>query len=213
MAGRSCPACEASTASVDDLLVAVLIKDFDLAKTRLRPSLDPAQRRALAERCARVVLRATAGPHRRLVVAGSPAAAAVAAEFGVEAHLEVSPTGQNGAAQVAVERAISDRAAALVIISSDLPLLTSRAFATFVAAARRRATPTAFAAPATGRGGTNALYLSPPDATGLHFGDDSLARFAADARSGGVGFGLHRSQALALDLDEPSDLELLGAAG
>ena len=198
---------------MEDLLVAVLIKDFDLAKTRLSPRLDPGQRRRLAERCARVVLRATTGNHHRLVVAGSRAAAEVAAEFGVEAHVESLPAGQNGAARVALDRALQDRLGAVVVISSDLPLLTPRVFATFLAAARRRSVPAVFAAPATGRGGTNALYLSPPDAIGLHFGDDSLRKFAADAAERGIRFGLHRSRAMALDLDEPSDLERLGAAG
>lgn len=196
---------------MDDLLVAVLIKDFDLAKTRLSPSLEPAQRRELAERCARVVLGATDGNHRRLVVAGSAAVAAVAAEFGVEAHLEERPSGQNGAARVAIERALRDGLGSVVVISSDLPLLTKRVFSTFLAAARRRGSPAVFAAPATGRGGTNALYMNPPGAIGLHFGDDSLRKFAAAAAERGIGFGLHRSRAMALDLDEPSDLTLLVA--
>jgi 2-phospho-L-lactate guanylyltransferase (CobY/MobA/RfbA family) len=67
------------------------------------------------------------------------------------------------------------------------------------------------AAPAVGRGGTNALYLAPPDAVGLHFGDDSLAKFEADARRNGVEFRLYRSRSLALDLDEPDDLAALEA--
>ena len=67
------------------------------------------------------------------------------------------------------------------------------------------------AAPATGRGGTNALYLSPPDAIGLHFGDDSLRRFEHDAAARDVRFELFEAPELALDLDEPSDLAILEA--
>jgi 2-phospho-L-lactate guanylyltransferase (CobY/MobA/RfbA family) len=63
------------------------------------------------------------------------------------------------------------------------------------------------AAPALGRGGTNALYLHPPDAITLHFGSDSLAAFRKEAETKGVNFSIHRSEALALDLDEPADLE------
>jgi 2-phospho-L-lactate guanylyltransferase (CobY/MobA/RfbA family) len=44
----------------------------------------------------------------------------------------------------------------------------------------------------------------------LHFGDDSLAKFEADARSRSVAFEVFESEALALDLDEPADLELAG---
>ena len=67
------------------------------------------------------------------------------------------------------------------------------------------------AAPATGRGGTNALYLSPPDAIEVHFGDDSLRKFERDAVSRGVLFELFEAAELALDLDEPSDLAILAA--
>ena len=70
---------------------------------------------------------------------------------------------------------------------------------------------TALAAPATGRGGTNALYLCPPSAVDLHFGDASLEKFARDAAERQVRFQLFESPRLALDLDEPSDLEELRA--
>jgi 2-phospho-L-lactate guanylyltransferase (CobY/MobA/RfbA family) len=51
--------------------------------------------------------------------------------------------------------------------------------------------------------------MSPPDVIGLHFGDDSLGKFERDAAGRGVPFLLHESEALALDLDEPSDLAAL----
>jgi 2-phospho-L-lactate guanylyltransferase (CobY/MobA/RfbA family) len=66
--------------------------------------------------------------------------------------------------------------------------------------------------PAVGRGGTNALYLRPPDVIGLHFGADSLASFRLESESKGVNFVVHESEAMALDLDEPADLTLLRRA-
>jgi 2-phospho-L-lactate guanylyltransferase (CobY/MobA/RfbA family) len=78
-------------------------------------------------------------------------------------------------------------------------------------AGRRLASPAVLAAPATGRGGTNALYLSPPDAVEMHFGDDSLRRFERDAAERGVRFELFEAPELALDLDEPSDLVTLAS--
>jgi 2-phospho-L-lactate guanylyltransferase (CobY/MobA/RfbA family) len=68
------------------------------------------------------------------------------------------------------------------------------------------------AVPATGRGGTNALYLHPPRAIGLHFGADSLAAFRREAQGLGVRFEIHISPAMALDLDEPADLARLRRA-
>ena len=45
----------------------------------------------------------------------------------------------------------------------------------------------------------------------LHFGDASLEKFATDAAERHVRFQLFESPRLALDLDEPSDLEELRA--
>ena len=80
-----------------------------------------------------------------------------------------------------------------------------------LAAGRRLVSPAVLAAPATGRGGTNAVYLSPPDAIDLHFGHDSLRKFERDAARRGVRFELFETPELALDLDEPSDLAMLAA--
>jgi 2-phospho-L-lactate guanylyltransferase (CobY/MobA/RfbA family) len=76
----------------------------------------------------------------------------------------------------------------------------------------RLAPPAVVAVPAAGRGGTNALYLHPPRAIGLHFGADSLALFRREAQRKGVRLVIHRSPAIALDLDEPADLARLRRA-
>ncbi|HKB18773.1 MAG TPA: hypothetical protein VKF28_07030, partial [Candidatus Dormibacteraeota bacterium] len=96
--------------------------------------------------------------------------------------------------------------------SSDLPLVTEHSVRELVDVAARHRAPVAVAVPAIGRGGTNALYVSPPDAIGMHFGDDSLVKFREDAESRGVDFVVHHSDAMALDLDEPSDLASLSRA-
>ncbi|HVD47834.1 MAG TPA: 2-phospho-L-lactate guanylyltransferase [Candidatus Limnocylindria bacterium] len=186
--------------------VIVLIKDLDSAKQRLGTVLDPAARRDLARRNAERAIRAAAAGGRRLVVTGSPEVKAIAEELGAEALLEPRQEGQNVAAQRGIAYALKNGARAVVLLSSDLPLVTKQSVRDLLAAAGRVATPAAVAVPALGRGGTNALYLSPPDAISLHFGADSLAAFHAEAKTKGVNFALHRSDAMALDLDEPADL-------
>jgi 2-phospho-L-lactate guanylyltransferase len=192
--------------------VVVLVKDFDSAKQRLVPALDPAERRALARRNAvRAIRSATAGDHR-LVVAGSDEAAELAASLDVEALLEPRQEGQNVAAQRGIAHAIAGGADAVLLLSSDLPLVTTKAVRELLGAAALLAPPAVMAVPAVGRGGTNALYLNPPRAIGLHFGADSLVAFRREARNKGVRFVLHQSPAMALDLDEPSDLARLRRA-
>jgi len=186
--------------------VVVLVKDFNSAKQRLGPALDPAKRRTLARRNATRAIRAAAAGDRRLVVAGSDEAATLAADLGAEVLVEPRQEGQNVAAQRGIGRAIEGGAGAVLLLSSDLPRVTKKAVRELLDIAGRRAAPAVVAVPAAGRGGTNALYLHPPRAIGLHFGADSLAAFRREAQSKGVNFTTHRSAAMALDLDEPADL-------
>ena len=192
--------------------VIVLVKDFDSAKQRLGPALDPARRTALARRNATRAIRAAAAGERRLVVAGSADAAALASEIGAEVLVEPRQEGQNVAAQRGIGYAIEAGASAVLLLSSDLPLVTKKALRELLDSAAKLAAPVVVAAPAVGRGGTNALYLKPPRAIGLHFGTDSLAAFKREAQSKNVRFVKHRSPALALDLDEPADLARLRRA-
>jgi 2-phospho-L-lactate guanylyltransferase len=192
--------------------VVVLIKDFDSAKQRLRPAMGVRSRRALARRNARLAVAAAAAGDHVLVVAGSEEVAEVAGALGVEVLLEPREEGQNVAARRGINHAVAGGAAAVLVLSSDLPLVTRDAVAELIRYASRLSPPAAVAVPALGRGGTNALYLRPPDAIGLHFGDESLAKFRADADSRGVELVIHHSEAMALDLDEPADLARLSRA-
>ena len=192
--------------------VVVLIKDFDSAKQRLRPALGARSRRALARRNARLAVAAAAAGDNVLVVAGGEEVAELAATWGAQVLLEPREEGQNVAARRGIDRAVASGADAVLLLSSDLPLVTEHAVRDLLGAADRLAEPVVVAAPALGRGGTNALYLRPPDAVGLHFGDESLAQFRADAEQHGVKFSVFESDALALDLDEPADLARVSRA-
>jgi len=192
--------------------VVVLIKDFDSAKQRLRPALGTKSRRALARRNARLAVRAAFAGDRVLVVAGSEEVAEIARSWGADVLLEPREEGQNTAADRGIKRAQEAGAAAVLVLSSDLPLVTEHSVRELVDLAARHRAPVAVAVPAIARGGTNALYVRPPDAIGLHFGDDSLVKFQEDAESRGVEFIVHHSDAMALDLDEPSDLASLSRA-
>jgi 2-phospho-L-lactate/phosphoenolpyruvate guanylyltransferase len=184
--------------------VVLLMKDFELAKTRLSSVLDPSARRVIASDFAHAALDAV-GPDA-LVVAGSESAAEAARSTGNEVIVEEHPSGQNPAARLGIETAADRGADAVLLLSSDLPLIEAGVVDRLLAWADGLPRPVVVAVPATGRGGTNALYLAPPHAIGLHFGDDSLGKFEADARRRGVRFETYDSPELALDIDEPSDL-------
>jgi len=192
--------------------VVVLIKDFDSAKQRLSPAMGASSRRALARRNARRAVEAASAGDNVLVVAGGDEVAEIAATWGAEVLVEPREEGQNVAARRGINRAMEKGAEAVLVLSSDLPLVTAQAVREILDAGARHAAPVVVAAAAIGRGGTNALYLRPPEAIGLHFGDDSLAKFREDAESRGLRFVIHHSDAMGLDLDEPSDLARLSRA-
>ena len=188
--------------------IVVLVKDFDSAKQRLEPALEPAARRQLAIANAERAIRAGAQVGHVLVVAGSEEAAGLGRHLGAEILLEAEPGGQNGAATAGVAHATSRGAESVLLLSSDLPLVSAAALRRVLDEAAA-AGPVAVAAAATGRGGTNALFLRPPHALDFHFGDCSLPKFEADARARGLAFKVVDDPALALDLDEPADLAAL----
>jgi 2-phospho-L-lactate/phosphoenolpyruvate guanylyltransferase len=191
---------------VGESWVIVLIKDLDLAKQRLGAVLDPKARKELARRNAELAIQAATAGDQRLVVAGSREVAVIAEHMGAEALLEPRQEGQNAAAMRGIAHAMKRGAHAVVLLSSDLPLVTSQAVRELLEVGGRVAPPAAVAVPAVGRGGTNALYLNPPDAITLHFGADSLTAFRSEAEANSVNFEIHKSEAMALDLDEPADL-------
>ena len=138
---------------------------------------------------------------------------AEAIRAGAETILEAKPSGQNPAARTGIEGVLARGGEAVLVLSSDLPLVSPVALQRVIEQGERAGERAVVAAAATGRGGTNALYMRPPGVIGLHFGDASLAKFERDARERGVAFHVHESEELALDLDEPSDLAVLTEGG
>jgi len=192
--------------------VIVLVKDFASAKQRLGPALDVHERSSLARRNARRAIRAAAAGSHRLVVAGSDEVGAFAEKLGAEHIVEPRQEGQNTAAMRGISHAVAQGADSVLVLSSDLPFVTRRSVKRLLANAAAEPGPVVVAVPAVGRGGTNALYLRPPHAINLHFGGDSLALFRRDAETRNIRFLVHHSTEMALDLDEPDDLERLRRA-
>ena len=157
-------------------------------------------------------MRAATAGDRVLVVAGSDEVGVLAKRWGADVLAEPRQEGQNVAAARGIARAVEGGANAVLLLSSDLPLVTVEAVREVLQSAAGYDAPVAVAVEAIGRGGTNALYLRPPTAITLNFGSDSLAKFRHEAETRGVTFVVHHSDAMALDLDEPGDLARLRRA-
>ena len=182
------------------LLIAIPVKPFGVAKSRLQPALDAAQRSRLGKTIAtRTAMQARATGARVAVVTGDDGVAGWARGHGVEVVRESSEygAGLNGAAAAAVAAAGSGKSDWL-ILHADLPLVSQAD----VEAAISRHRPGRFVLAPSYDGGT-ALIMG-TGAFPFSYGPGSFHRHLRAAN--GSADVVIRS-GLALDLDTPRDLE------
>ena len=191
-------------------------KSPDAAKARLAPALSAEERAVLAGRLFRSTVEATlacpalAGA---IVVSASPELRALAVELGAQACPD-PPSHHADALNAAIAfgcaRAAALGATAALVLPADLPLLTPAVIMEFLVQAGDAAVAVA---PDRANVGTNALLLRPPWALAPAFGPASCDRHYAAAHARGLSAAFVRLSALALDLDMPADLALLGCTG
>jgi 2-phospho-L-lactate/phosphoenolpyruvate guanylyltransferase len=189
--------------------VAVPIRAFEGAKSRLGAVLDAEERRDLVERLLRGTVAAalaTPGIVEVLVVSPDPEVLAVAESAGARGVAQRS-RGLNPALQEARAAATGER---LLVLPGDLPTLTADDIARVLAAGDEAGSPSVVLVPDRHRRGTNALLLDPADAIDPAFGGDSRAGHAWLAESADIPFR-ELTGLLALDLDTPDDLLLAEA--
>ena len=185
--------------------VVIPVKPFGQGKSRLAPHLSQEERASLSRSLLARVLAATAAAGcfaGRLVVSRDPEALEMAQAAGALPVPEVS-RGLNLALRQGADVAIWSGAEALLVLPADLPNVSAD-----VLRALLDDTPEAdgvLIAPSA-TGGTNALWLRPPNAIPFAFGEQSAARHTALAQESGRPVRLFQSAALALDVDLPSDL-------
>ncbi len=206
-------------------------KDPQTAKRRLAPVLSPFRRWSLSmymlEHALQVV--SAAGCVDRYVVISSAAQPlALARVYGavtvhelvpqqdatVQAHAEGNtPEPQqiefalNSALKQAAEVAIRGGATALLVMPSDLLLLTAEEIDSLIADLPPERG--IVLAPDRHRTGTNALLMRPPAAIPFAFGPHSFDEHRRLAEVLGVQLAIHDRPAFALDLDTPADLDLV----
>ncbi len=195
--------------------VAVLpVKRFEHAKARLDPLLAPGPRRALAEAMLSdvlVALRRAESIGAVLVVTADLSASRIAASHGAETIDDTREVGQSAAAEDGVIAARRGRAARVLLVPGDCPLLEPEEVDALLGRPRAGG-PHAVIVPDRHGTGTNALLLEPPDCLAPAFGEDSLARHLERARSAGLSHRVAEVPSLGLDVDTPDDFAALRAA-
>ncbi|MCS7011573.1 MAG: NTP transferase domain-containing protein, partial [Anaerolineales bacterium] len=133
---------------------------------------------------------------------------ALAREIGVRTVLEYGAPQFNLALKRATVVAQIQRAHAVLILPADLPLVTPEDIRQVLQ--RGQKPPVVVIAPDRREDGTNALFVNPAGLLEYAYGPASSHLHAARAIEAGARVELVHSPSLALDLDLPEDLELLG---
>ena len=183
------------------------LKSPESAKSRLRGVLDGQQRLRLFYALARRVIDATLhtpGIDGVSVVTASDAVVDFAISLGAQCLRLESDRGTADACSEALEKLPAHCVKRVLFIAGDIPLVSSRVLAPFVALSDH--SPVVAIAADRRHIGTNALLCAPGHAIPLCFGSGSFAQHVAAAARLGITTHVVDSEPLALDIDEPGDL-------
>ena len=186
------------------------LKNLVQAKTRLSGLLRPSERRALAQAMAEDVLAVLAG-HQEIaqitLVSDDPAAELLAQKYGADCWSESSlaARGLNPLMQRATERLLEREVEPLLVLHCDLPLLTAEDISA-VLASQQTLDGLIVGCDRQGRG-TNLLAFGAHGVPDFCFGIDSCAGHLASARSAGFPAQILQRSGIAVDVDEPADLQ------
>ena len=95
----------------------------------------------------------------------------------------------------------------MLTVPGDIPRVTAAEIAAVIEA--RRPAPSVTIVPAHDGRGSNAVLCSPPLVMPLRFGDDSFLPHLASARALGIEPTIVRLPGIALDIDQPEDVQAL----
>lgn len=188
------------------------VKPLGAALGRLGAVLPPPARRELQWEMLGAVLSASVdarGLDEVLVVTADPVVAGLAGAFGARVIADHDPPrGMNAAVLTGCEIARSEGADAALVLTGDLPLIRPTDIDTIIAHAPRGSG--AVLTPSRDGTGTNAMLLSGPSILTPQLGPGSLFRHIAQARELRVPAVVCELPTVALDIDTPEDLLVLG---
>ena len=183
------------------------VKRLDQAKIRLSNHFDPSQRGALSRAMLEDALHLCKSVDflRWWVVSDDDEVLETAAAHGLEG-LKDSGRGLNAAVKQGISTAQTAGAASVSIVPSDVPLATREDLEDLLDTG---ATSDVVVVPSRSDGGTNGLYLAPPDALEPRFGIWSLRAHLDMAERLSLRCSVLNLPRLALDLDTVDDVDEL----
>jgi 2-phospho-L-lactate/phosphoenolpyruvate guanylyltransferase len=188
----------------------VPVKRFAAGKSRLADVLPPPERADFARSLLAHLLDELARAPSlagAIVITDDPEAAAVARARSVEAWPDGAEPPLRHIVDAALLGLMQGKAAAALVLMSDLPRLAAADIAAIAALLDHH---DIVVAPDKDEGGTNALALAPPTAMPTCFGHpDSFRRHCDRARDHGLRCAIYRNDRVSFDVDGPEDLATL----
>lgn len=188
--------------------VLVPIKSLAQGKTRLSPMLSEAARHAVSRAMLTDVLTSVfqvPAVDQVVVVTSDPALLALACELGALTVDEGHPRGLNGATEVGTEFCVQHGATALLVLLSDLPLITPHDIAHLFEQLSGK--PEILLVRCKYGDGTNAFMRVPALVMKSCFGGPSLEAHQVAAREQGIACREIEAPGIAFDLDSVEDLK------
>jgi 2-phospho-L-lactate/phosphoenolpyruvate guanylyltransferase len=193
-------------------MILVPVKDLRNAKQRLAQLLDQSSRTELAQAMIHDILETLASFKGRSDVA-VVTSDAFARELAVQYRFNVIVDTENRSETDAIEKATawcdSRGVTSTLVIPGDIPLVQASELEQIMQVAPAKGS---VLVPAADGRGTNAIFRSPASLFPLRFGNDSFKPHLAAAKATGLPYATLSLPGIALDIDNPYDLQQLAAA-
>lgn len=196
-----------SVMRVNHIRAFVPLKHPARARRLMLEDLSARQRHSLYYTLARrtiAALRDTPMVRDTVIVTSSAEVEIFAEQLGVRVMHQMSDEGINCACEAAIASSSAVGISTALIVPGDLPMVTSTAITALL---RSADSPGVTIVPDRHHRGTNALVCTPAAGVRLRFGPNSFAEHIRAAREQGLATHIFESGELALDIDEPEDLD------
>jgi 2-phospho-L-lactate guanylyltransferase len=188
-------------------VILVPVKNLSAAKQRLAAVLDQPSRTALAQAMLRDVLTTLHNWKTRppvAVVSSDPYAIALATEYEFEIIPDPENPGETGAIELATRVCVERGADSTLVIPADIPLIEAWELEEILKYAPVEGS---VLVPAADGRGTNAAFRRPANLFPLRFGNDSFKPHHAGAQATGRPCVVLNLPGIAVDVDNPEDLQ------
>lgn len=189
--------------------ILIPVKDLSKANNRLSSILSQEDRTSLAYAMLEDVLESAARSRiaeKKVVVTMDRKAEIIALRYGFEIIREEEQNGESSSVDSAITRCMEMGAESLLVIPGDAPLIKGEDIDSVFRAEKNGVC--VVMVPAADRLGTNAILRTPPDIIPSRFGHDSYRKHLEEAGKADAEVVTIDIPNIALDIDEPGDIDL-----